>query len=65
MFFGLNLGLELSIILSAIASATAPAATIMIVRQTNSKGHYVDSLLPNDNKLLVNLPPIIKTNYYG
>ncbi|MBQ0126187.1 MAG: cation:proton antiporter [Clostridiales bacterium] len=41
------LGLELtfSIVLAALASATAPASTMMTIRQTRSKGDFVDTLL--------------------
>ena len=34
-----------SLLLAALASATAPTSTIMTVKQTNSKGHYVTMLL--------------------
>lgn len=43
--FILNLGTEFSIVLSALAAATAPASTMMTIRQTNSKGDFVDTLL--------------------
>ncbi len=45
MYFILNLSLAFSIVLSALASATAPASTIMTIRQTKSKGDFVDTLL--------------------
>ena len=44
-FFILRLGLAFSIILAALASATAPASTLMTIRQTGAKGHFVDTLL--------------------
>ena len=34
-----------SLLLAALASATAPTSTIMTIKQTNSKGHYVTMLL--------------------
>ena len=45
MFFILQLDLSFSIILSALAAATAPASIVMTIRQTKSKGPFVDSLL--------------------
>lgn len=41
------LGLELrfSVVLAALAAATAPASTMMTIRQTGSKGDFVDTLL--------------------
>lgn len=45
MFFILRLDLSFSIILSALAAATAPASIVMTIRQTKSKGPFVDSLL--------------------
>ncbi len=44
-FWILNLTLPFSIILCALAAATAPASTMMTIRQTNSRGDYVDTLL--------------------
>lgn len=43
--FVLHLNMAFSIILGALASATAPAATIMVIRQTKSKGDFVNTLL--------------------
>lgn len=45
MYFVLKLNLAFSIVLAALASATAPASTIMTIRQTKSKGDFVDTLL--------------------
>ena len=45
MYFALGLSLPFSIVLGAIAAATAPASTMMTIRQTNSKGDFVDTLL--------------------
>lgn len=45
MYFVLGLSLAFSIVLAALASATAPASTIMTIRQTKSKGEFVDTLL--------------------
>ncbi len=42
----LHLSLAFSIVLAALASATAPASTMMTIRQTGSKGDFVDTLLP-------------------
>jgi len=41
----LKLPLSFSIVLAALASATAPASTMMTIRQTGSKGDFVDTLL--------------------
>lgn len=41
----LRLDLTFSIVLSALAAATAPASTMMTIRQTGSKGDFVDTLL--------------------
>ena len=41
----LHLNLAFSIVLAALASATAPASTMMTIRQTHSKGDFVDTLL--------------------
>lgn len=43
--FVLNLPTEFSIVLGALAAATAPASTLMTIRQTGSKGDFVDTLL--------------------
>lgn len=45
MYAILHLSLSFSIVLAALASATAPASTIMTIRQTKSKGDFVDTLL--------------------
>ena len=44
-FFILRLNFAFSIVLSALASATAPASTMMTIRQTRSKGDFVETLL--------------------
>ncbi len=44
-FFVLRLGLVFSVVLAALASATAPASTLMTIRQTKSKGDFVETLL--------------------
>lgn len=44
-YFALGLSLPFSIVLGALAAATAPASTMMTIRQTNSKGDFVDTLL--------------------
>lgn len=44
-FWILQLSLAFSIVLAALASATAPASTMMTIRQTGSKGDFVDTLL--------------------
>lgn len=44
-FWILHLTLAFSIVLAALASATAPASTMMTIRQTGSKGEFVDTLL--------------------
>lgn len=44
-FWILKLDLAFSIVLAALASATAPASTMMTIRQTGSKGDFVDTLL--------------------
>jgi len=43
--FILRLSTAFSVVLAALASATAPASTIMTIRQTKSKGDFVDTLL--------------------
>lgn len=45
MYFALGLSLPFSIVLGALAAATAPASTMMTIRQTHSKGDFVDTLL--------------------
>lgn len=45
MFFVFNLTFELSLLLASIASATSPASTMMTIRQTKSKGHFVNTVL--------------------
>ncbi len=45
MYFALGLNLAFSIVLAALAAATAPASTMMTIRQTRSKGEFVDTLL--------------------
>lgn len=45
MYFALGLSLPFSIVLGALAAATAPASTMMTIRQTGSKGDFVDTLL--------------------
>ena len=37
---------EVTLTLAAIASATAPAATLMVIKQYNARGRFVDTLLP-------------------
>lgn len=44
-YFIMHLALSFSIVLGALAAATAPASTMMTIRQTNSKGDFVDTLL--------------------
>lgn len=44
-YFVLGVDLVFSIVLAALASATAPASTMMTIRQTKSKGDFVDTLL--------------------
>lgn len=45
MYFILHLDLAFSIVLAALASATAPASTVMTIRQTQSHGDFVYTLL--------------------
>lgn len=40
-----DISLELALLLAAIASATAPASTMMTIRQTKAKGHFVNTIL--------------------
>ena len=44
-FFVFSLSIPFSLVLASLASATAPTSTIMTVKQTGSKGHYVTTLL--------------------
>ena len=44
-YFVLHLDFEFAIVLAALASATAPASTIMTIKQTKSKGDFVETLL--------------------
>ena len=44
-FLVFNLGAPFSLVLASLASATAPTSTIMTIKQTGSKGHYVTTLL--------------------
>ena len=44
-FFLLGLQLPFAIVLAALAAATAPTSTMMTIRQTGSKGDFVDTLL--------------------
>ena len=44
-FFIFRLDAPFSLLLAALASATAPTSTIMTIKQTQSKGHYVTTLL--------------------
>ena len=43
--FVLGLDFAISLVLGAIATVTAPASTIMTIRQTGSKGDFVETLL--------------------
>ncbi len=43
--FAFRLPIHLSLLLAALSSATAPTSTIMTIKQTKSKGHYVNMLL--------------------
>lgn len=45
LYFILGLPMEFSIVLGSLAAATAPASTLMTIRQTGSKGDFVDTLL--------------------
>ena len=45
MYLILGLELPFSVVIAALAAATAPASTMMTIRQTNSKGDFVDTLL--------------------
>ena len=44
-FFVFRLEAPFSLVLASLASATAPTSTIMTIKQTGSKGHYVTTLL--------------------
>ena len=44
-FFVFRLEAPFSLVLASLASATAPTSTIMTIKQTESKGHYVTMLL--------------------
>ena len=44
-FFAFRLEAPFSLVLASLASATAPTSTIMTIKQTGSKGHYVTTLL--------------------
>ena len=44
-FFAFRLDAPFSLVLAALASATAPTSTIMTIKQTQSRGHYVTTLL--------------------
>ncbi len=45
LYFVLKLSFVFSVVLAALAAATAPASTVMTIRQTGSKGDFVDTLL--------------------
>ena len=45
MFFVLRTGLAIAIVLSALAVVISPSSTMMTIRQTGSKGDFVDTLL--------------------
>lgn len=45
MYLFFNFSLSFSLVLGAIASSTAPASTIMTIKQTKSKGVFVNTLL--------------------
>ena len=44
-YFILRLDLAFSVVLSALATATAPSSNVMTIRQTHSKGEFVETLL--------------------
>jgi len=44
-YFIFRLDFAFSLVLAALASATAPASTMMTIRQTGAKGHFVETLL--------------------
>ena len=43
--FAFRLSVAFSLLLAALSSATAPTSTIMTIKQTKAKGHYVNMLL--------------------
>ena len=43
--FAFRLSVAFSLVLAALSAATAPTSTIMTIKQTRSKGHYVNTLL--------------------
>ena len=43
--FVFSLGTSFSLIIASLTSATAPTSTIMTIKQTKAKGHYVNTLL--------------------
>ena len=43
--FAFRLPVPFSLVLAALSSATAPTSTIMTIKQTKSKGHFVNMLL--------------------
>jgi len=43
--FAFRLPVPFSLVLAALSSASAPTSTIMTIKQTKSKGHYVNMLL--------------------
>ncbi|MDD7315016.1 MAG: cation:proton antiporter [Bacilli bacterium] len=45
LYFIMGLNLAFAIVLAALAAATAPASTMMTIRQTGSKGDFVETLL--------------------
>ena len=45
LYLVLKLNFAFCVVLSALAAATAPASTVMTIRQTGSKGDFVDTLL--------------------
>ncbi|MFC1576709.1 cation:proton antiporter, partial [Candidatus Omnitrophota bacterium] len=45
LFIFLKVPLFVAILFGAISSATAPAATVMVVRETKAKGNFTDTLL--------------------
>ena len=44
-FFAFRLGGAFSLLIASLMSATAPTSTIMTIKQTKAKGHYVNTLL--------------------
>lgn len=45
LYFIMGLNLAFATVLAALAAATAPASTMMTIRQTGSKGDFVETLL--------------------